>query len=217
MHTTREQSIDGLDPDELRGLLEGVPGIAGLEIDLREHGSPRLRVRLDGSQPSAEVGDEIRRRIAGSRTEQRQSIGRRTGLGRGLADIFASDATDQESSLVQSAPPAPKPVLVMVAVEETAGGISVRAADSGGGVAFSPVEDPRSLNQAVVSAVGRLRQERPLPRLSGVEIRDVNGAPILTVVLTLADGKQAVGSALVDGGMPFTLGVAVWEALTSSV
>ncbi len=217
MQPTRDQNtFDGLGPDDLRSLLDGIPGVGGFEVDLRDDGSPRLRVRLDGSQPSSEVGDEIRRRIADSRTPPGQPIGRRTGLGRGLSDILASDAVAPAPMHVQQPHPEPKPVLMMVAVEETVGGISVRASDSGGGVAFSPVEDPRSLNQAVVSAVGRLRQQRPLPRLSGVEIRDVNGSPVLTVVLTLADGQQVVGSALVDAGMPFTLGVAVWEALDST-
>jgi hypothetical protein len=109
-----------------------------------------------------------------------------------------------------------RPNLALVAVEETAGGISVRAADSAGGIAFSPVEDARSLNQAVVAAVARLRQERPAPRLAGVEIRDVNGDPVLTVVLVFADGRRSVGAALVAGGMPFTLGRAVWEAIGST-
>ena len=210
-------TIEGLTPDALVELLRDAPGIANLEIDLREEGSPRLRIRLDGSMSGPEVGDEIRHRIAAVRDDAVPDV-RRIGLGRGLADILAADADTAGPAHLQPADPdlAPKATLVLVAVEETAGGISVRAADSVGGVAFSPVEDPRSLNQAVVSAVGRLRQERPLPRLAGVEIRDVNEAPVLTVVLALADGRRAVGAALVDGGMPFTLGKAVWEALASA-
>ena len=105
--------------------------------------------------------------------------------------------------------------LGLVAVEETAGGVSVRAADSSGGLAFSPVADPRSINQAVVNAVARLRRERPVPRLAGAEIRDLSGQAVLTVVLVFADGTRAVGAALVTGGMPFALGKAVWEALGS--
>jgi hypothetical protein len=208
-------ATEGLDADTLRDLIEDTAGVADVEVDLREDGSPRLRIRLDGSASTAEVGAEIRRRIAA--TPAKAGAGRRNGLGRGLADILAADAEAAAPVHLQppAAEPQPRASLVLVAVEETAGGISVRAADSEGGVAFSPVEDPRSLNQAVVSAVGRLYERRPLPRLAGVEIRDVNGAPVLTVVLSLADGTRAVGAALVERGMPFTLGAAVWEALAS--
>ena len=65
-----------------------------------------------------------------------------------------------------------------------------------------------------MSAVGRLRHDRPLPRLAGVEVREVSGATVLTVVLNRANGRRAVGAALVEGGLPFTLGTAVWEALS---
>ena len=201
---------------DLHDLLTGVAGVESLEIDLREDGSPRVRVHLDGSISGSDVGDEIRQLLTDGRPEGTAGItrDRRAGLGRDLADILATDATASPPAHLQT-PTEPQPVLALVAVEETAGGISVRAGDSLGGVAFSPVEDPRSLNQAVVSAVARLRQEKPLPRLAGVEIRDVDDAPVLTAVLALADGHRVVGSALVAGGMPFTLGRAVWEALAS--
>ncbi|MDJ0664808.1 MAG: hypothetical protein QNJ75_09625 [Acidimicrobiia bacterium] len=202
----------------IRKQLDGIAGVADLDVDLREDGLPRLRVYLDGTVPSADVGEEIRLRLAAMDAEEAPSNGRRTGLGRGLPDILAADAGAEPPRHLQAPSPAPTPVtapkLALVAVEETAGGISVRAADSTGGLAFSPVEDQRSLNQAVVSAVGRLRHERPLPRLAGVEIREVSGATVLTVVLDRADGSRAVGAALVEGGMPFTLGTAVWEALS---
>jgi len=202
----------------LRRQLDGVAGVAAVDIDLRDDGSPLIRVQLDGTVPKEQVGREIRRRLAGGDPPESPDTGRRSGLGRGLSDILAADAEIEPPR--QLKPPATveshvrTPKLTLVAVEETVGGISVRAADSAGGLAFSPVEDQRSVNQAVVSAVGRLRRERPLPRLVGVEVREVSGAPALTVVLERADGRRAVGAALVDGGMPFTLGTAVWKALS---
>jgi hypothetical protein len=202
----------------IRRQLEGVAGVAALDIDLRDDGLPRVRVRLDGTVSSNEVGDEIRRRLAVAEPAEPPDTGRRSGLGRGLSDILAAGAEVEPPRQLQPAvaveSPAANPRLTLIAVEETAGGVSVRAADSAGGLAFSPVEDQRSLNQAVVSAVGRLRRERPLPRLVGVEVREMSGAPVLTAVLERADGSRAVGAALVEGGMPFTLGVAVWEALS---
>ena len=213
--------------DELSELLQGIVGIASIEVDLRDDGSPRVRVQLDGSIAGSVVGSEIRRTLALRRSEESTGMpDRRAGLGRDLADILAAEADAQPPAHLREpapaeaveAPPAavaPPLSLTLIAVEEAAGGISVRAADSAGGVAFSPVEDPRSLNQAVVSSVARLRQEKPLPRLGGVEVRDVDGAPVLTVILSLANGERLVGSSLVSGGMPFTLGRAVWEALAS--
>ena len=214
---------DGLGPAELEELLASVAGVADIEVDLREDGAPHLRVWLDGSVPAEEVGEEVKRAMADARSSVKAGTAapdRKVGLGRGLSEILAADeATRLPSQLhpdVAEPEEDPRPNLALVAVQETVGGISVRAADSNGGIAFSPVEDPRSLNQAVVSAVARLRQERPIPRLAGVEIRDVSGDPVLTVVLVFADGRRSVGAALVEGGMPFTLGRAVWEAIGSS-
>ncbi len=226
------QSTDNRDTDrrsnltaaELRQLAAGVDGVANVEVDLREDGRPRLRVWLDGSVDADNVGSHIESLVGLSRgTAAGQGEGqlRHSGLGRGLDELMAMTVeTPLPSQLVPESPEGdsvPRPTrLSLVAVEETAGGISVRASDSTGGISFSPVSDPRSLNQAVVSAVARLRRERPVPRLAGVELRDVDGSPVLTVVLAHADGRRLVGAALVEGGMPFTLGRAVWEALVPS-
>lgn len=212
----------GFQAAELEEFLAAIDGVADIVVDLREDGLPHLRVWLDGSVAAEEVGEELKRAVAAvqsAATTATSAPERKVGLGRGLSDILAADGqTNPPSQLLPDGATDEElvPALALVAVEETAGGISVRAGDSNGGVAFSPVEDPRSLNQAVVSAVARLRQERPAPRLAGVEIRDVSGDPVLTVVLVFADGRRAVGAALVTGGMPFTLGRAVWEAIGSA-
>jgi len=203
---------------ELRQLAADVDGVANVEVDLREDGRPRLRIWLDGSVDASDVGTHVERLIAQSRVPvaaDTAESGRKSGLGRGLDELMAATEAVLPPQLVPpSAEAAPRPVrLTLVAVEETAGGISVRASDSAGGISFSPVSDPRSLNQAVVSAVARLLRERPVPRLAGVELRDVEDSPVLTVVLAHPDGRRLVGSSIVEGGMPFTLGRAVWEAL----
>lgn len=221
-------SHDEVGAVELRDLIARLAGIGDVEVDLREDGTPHLRIWLDGSVPADEVGAEVREMVASTRSgnkgaaaiaDAEPSRTRRTGLGKDLGELLTANGDTSAPSLLIPASAesaqSPKKGLALVAVEETAGGISVRAADSGGGIAFSPVEDPRSLNQAIVSAVARLHQERPLPRLAGVEIRDVDGSPVLTVVLAFSGGRRSVGAALVDGGMPFTLGRAVWEAFAA--
>lgn len=206
---------------ELGRLVADLAGVADVEIDLRDEGKPRLRVKLDGSLSAAEVEAALREAVAASRPAERAAGGpgqRRNGLGRGLGELLEASSEAGVPSQLKAADageeeaPA-EPSLVLVAVEESVGGVSVRVADSEGGLSFSPVADPRSLNQAIVSAVARLRRVRPAPRLGGVEIRDIEGAAVLNVVLVHSDGRRSVGAALVEGGMPFTLGRAVWEAL----
>ena len=215
MQTEREPAVPR--GDDLRRVVADITGVAAVEVDLRDEGPPHIRVWLDGTATSAVVGDEIQRVLAGwPATAGALHVPRRTGLGRGLGELLETNGAASAPAQL-AADGAEVPItLALVAVEETAGGVSVRAADSTGGIAFSPVEDPRSLNQAVVAAVARLRHHRPVPRLSGVEVRDVSAEPVLTAVLELADGSKAAGAAIVAGGMPFTLGKAVWEALAST-
>lgn len=209
-----QQSSVDLTLDELHKLAGAVEGVAKVEVDLRDDGRPRVRVWLDGSVESTEVSVQIEDLVANVTTDSVPSASsKRSGLGRRLEQVMADERSAPKQLLAPMTKEAATTFLNLVAVEETAGGISVRASDSSGGIAFSPVTDPRSLNQAVVSAIARLRRVTPTPRLAGVELRDVDGSPVLTVVLVQADGQRMVGASLVEGGMPFTLGKAVWEAL----
>jgi hypothetical protein len=106
--------------------------------------------------------------------------------------------------------------LELVTVEETRDGVAVRAADSAGHMVVAPVNDPATLNAVIVSVIARLLGESPAPALLGAELKDLGGIRVLTVVLGLAAGRRAVGAAPFDGGMPFTLGRAIWEALAAS-
>ena len=195
-------------------------GVAGVEVDIRDDGSPHIRVWLDGAATSEQVGDEIQRILATAESVAEARLPepvRRGGLGRSLGELL--EANGETAPLPLHAPaPVPQPAsmrrLLLVAVEETAAGVSVRVADSERGVAFSPVEDPNSLNEAVTAAVGRLHDHRPVPQLEAVEVRDLAGESVLTVLLRLHDGQMLVGSEVVRGGLPFTLGKAVWKALT---
>jgi hypothetical protein len=223
-------AADGERATRLQNLVGDIRGVARVEVDIRDDGSPHIRVWLDGSVTSNSVGAEIQEILASvqPQPQKREQVSvRRSGLGRGLNELLAANGDVQPlphfQPAVQPGPePEPEPVavprahLALVAVEESAGGIAVRVADSNRVVAFSPVEDTRSLNQAVTSAVARLRQHRPAPRLEGVEVREIGGEPTLTAVLLLDGGKKAVGAEIVRAGLPFTLGRAVWQALAST-
>lgn len=223
MRDTDEQRFAGGEratAARLERLIGELRGVAGVEVDFREDGSPHVRVRLDGSATSEQVGDEIQRILAtvesAAEPRQQEPI-RRGGLGRSLGELLEANGNSAPLALhppVAAPPSAPPPSLLLVAVEETSTGVSVRVADSEHGIAFSPVEDPNSLNEAVTAAVARLHPYRPVPHLEAVEVRDIAGASVLTVLLRLEGGSALVGSEVIRGGLPFTLGQAVWKALT---
>ncbi len=224
MQDTNDQEVaaaEGTKAARLEELVGDVRGVTRVEVDIRDDGSPHIRVWLDGEVSDDEVGAEIQRILAkvhkGEEGAEAAPV-RRTGLGRGLNELLAANGDTQPlphfAAMPESeAAPVGAPHLMLVAVEESAGGIAVRVADSNRAVAFSPVEDTRSLNQAVTAAVARLRQHRPTPRLEGVEVHQIGGESVLSVVLQLESGDKAAGAEIVRGGLPFTLGRAVWKAL----
>ena len=204
----------------LEKLVAELPGIAGVEVDIRNDGSPHVRVWLDGSATSEQVGDEIQRILAetGGAVEPRSAEPlRRGGLGRTLGELLEANG-DSVPLPLHSPTPVPASVavgrLLLVAVEETASGVAVRVADSRQGIAFAPVDEPSSLNHAVTAAVARLHEHRPVPTLEAVEVREIAGQSVLTVLLVQDDGSPLVGSEVIRGGLPFTLGQAVWKALS---
>ena len=105
----------------------------------------------------------------------------------------------------------------MIAIEESASGVTVRAVDSARNVAESKVMGgAASVNPSIVSAVAELLGEAPAPRLVSVELRDTEVAAVLVVTIELGDGVVSAGAAVVQGGMPFTLGKATWAAIRSA-
>ncbi|MDJ0923137.1 MAG: hypothetical protein QNJ77_01140 [Acidimicrobiia bacterium] len=225
MHDTDNQGVGdgwGAQPALLEEMVGDLPGVSAAEVDLRDDGSPHIRVWLNGSVTSEEVGEQIQSILESLEAGVSAEPGipaRRVGLGRGLGELLEENGQAEVpphfSGLGGQPGARTVPGLVLVAVEETAGGVSVRVADSEGGIAFSPVENPTSLNQAVTAAVARLLQHRPAPRLDGVEVRTIADEMVLTVVLVLDDGGKVAGAELVRGGLPFTLGRAVWKALAA--
>jgi hypothetical protein len=211
---------EGPSAARLENLVGKLRGVSGVEVSIRDDGSPHFRVWLDGSASSEEVGDEIQRILAAvdpiAEPKSPERV-RRSGLGRSLGELLEANG-DSTPLLLHPQGSAARPAsmrrLLLVAIEETAGGVSVRVADSDRGVAFAPVEEPDSLNEAVAAAVGQLHEFRPVPKLEAVEVRELAGQSVLTVLLRLEDGRTLVGSELILGGFPFTLGQAVWKALT---
>ena len=225
---------------ELRHAVLAIAGIAAAEIEPRQNRGPSVRVWLDGSRPSAAVSRELQDvlRDAGYRTRSEvaerprgsgslgedtpdvdlKSIGaetppvgnggaRRAGLGRGLDALIPAPQRD-----IGSAPNR----LELIAIEESSDGTLVRAIDAAGRSAVAPVPNDRSLNQAVAATVAGLLGLGAPPELLAVEVHQLGGSPVLVTLLEI-DGKRASGSAVIESGMPFALGSAIWSALRSLV
>lgn len=230
--------------EELQAAVLGIPGVVGAEVAPRPSGLPSVRVWTDDTRDPAELQAEVKlvvtraAQASGTVAEpppavirepvpptnpdrsvspvQRLAGSKRSGLGRGL-DSLIPDAEDGKSpahlvSIDLSTPPS----LEMIAIEESATGVTVRAIDTARNVAEAKVVNgAASINPTIVAAVGELLGEMPPPRLVAVELRDSEAAAVLVVTLEMADTSVTAGAAVVQGGMPFTLGKAAWAAIRS--
>ena len=141
---------------------------------------------------------------------------KRSGLGRGLESLIPDAVGEPAPAHLVSIDLTKQPVLEMIAIEESASGVTVRAVDTARNVAEAKViGGASSINPMIVAAVAELLGELPAPRLVSVELRDTEAAAVLVVTLELGDATIAAGAAVVQGGMPFTLGKAAWAAIKS--
>ncbi len=211
---------------ELHDAVLAVDGIAAAEVAPRKDRGPAVRVWLDGSREASSVSAEVDRVLesAGYRTPSAfepspassnrsaaapSAVGsaRRTGLGRGLEALIPAPDPDV-------GPRANR--LEMIAIEESASGTVVRAVDGAGKSAVAPVRTDRSLNAAVAQTVAGLLGFGEPPTVRAVEVHQLGGSSVLVVVIEV-DGRCTSGSAVIESGMPFALGTALWSALRSVV
>ncbi len=217
---------------ELQTAVRAVPGISVADVEARDTNGPLVRIWLDGSRDADEVAADVRLVLGEYGYATRESIlrdpevdepaplpvsPRRSGLGRGLDSLIPASTDDAAPAHLKAAtplrvPPAP-PRLDLVATEEKANGIAVRAVDSHGRAVIAPINGDDELHRAVTAAVGGLFGEPDPPRLIGFETHEVGGVAVLTCVIETANGDVGTGSAVVAAGLPFTLGNAVWSAL----
>lgn len=159
-----------------------------------------VRVHLSPGVDAASVGDEVQRVLSlhGLRSE----VGVTPEVP-APGDVMAVDLPTTGPSLTS--------VRVTegrdgVLVEALAGGVTVPVRAAG---AAGPAFD-----QAVVSAVAELAGAATAPLIRSVDLRDIGGTSVVTVVIDEA-GDQLVGSSIVEGGRAYAVGRAVWAALAS--
>jgi len=211
---------DSRDPAELSAEVKAIVArarAAGGDHPSRQRQTvERHDVPSSGEPDDESPGDPASVTVRPLASAPASSPGKRSGLGRRL-DKLISVADDHPApahlvSIDLTTPPS----LEMIAIEESASGVTVRAMDTAGDVAEAKVVGATgSINPTIVAAVAELLGESPAPRLVSVELRDTELASVLVVTLELVDTTVAAGAAVVQGGMPFTLGKAVWAAIRS--
>ncbi len=210
---------------ELTDTLGNVAGVATTEVEIGGDGKQVVRLFLDGTQSPEDVAKAVEAALKTASVEAPAAIApakpaelRRQGLGRGLESLLPSSGV---AGIVAGNDPqvqysTTSTQLALVAIEESTDGIVVRARDTLGRDAVAPVDGtPAGLNYAVTNAVSELAGQSAPPEVLAVEVRDHEPASVLTVLLRTAAGKQVAGAAVVEAGMPFTLGRALWVALAS--
>lgn len=207
--------------DRLRRELLQVAGVADAEVDDQDGGPAGVKVRLSHDADATHVAADVQRILAahGISSQVAPAVARGDGPppppGAGavvsLADFDAEDGRRWGPSRM-----APRVVLVGVAVEETPQGVTVVAQSSDGRSASRRARGTQhGLTEAVVVVVSELLGV-DTPQIGAIEERELGGANVITIVLERVDGARVAGSAVVEGGVPFAAGRAVWTALAGS-
>ncbi len=182
----------------LREDLLSVPGVASAQLDGDAMTPSGVRVQLSPGVDAAVVGDEVQRVLSlyGLRSEVSEGA-----TDPGPADPLIVRATSVEATLSSIRVTEGRDGVVVEALADDVA-VSVRAAG-----ASNP-----ALDQAVVSAVAQLAGATSNPLIRSVDVRDIDGMSVVTVVIDEA-GDRLVGSAIVEGGRAYAVGRAVWTAL----
>jgi hypothetical protein len=184
----------------LRNDLLSVPGVEAAQIDGDVVAPTGVRVHLGPGVDPVVVGVEVQRVLSlhGLRSE---------------VDAVAMDPSPVAPSAIRETQA--EPTLTSIRVTEGRDGVvvevrsgditvSVRAARAAG----------EAFDQAVVAAVAELAGATSVPLVRSVEVRDIGGTSVVTVVIDEA-GDRLVGSSIVEGGRVYAVGRAVWAALFS--
>ena len=203
--------------EDMRREVCSLPGVASAEVTSRAGAPPFIRVWTDGSRPDVEIQKAVERIALSDDPRSEDTTRRRTGLGRTLEDTMPAALAEPSPShlVVDIDVGRPSGYFTKLVIEETAVGVEVRALDDAGREAGAAVEQGADgLARAVATAVALLRGFPP-PHAVTANTRDVDGTTVVTVLLEMSSGTRIAGAAIVAGGLPFTVGRAVDNALNS--
>ena len=192
----------------LRDDLLSLPGVESAQLDGDAMAPTGVRVHLAPGVDAGVVGDEVQRVLS--------LHGLRSEVGEGAIPPAPAPAPA----------PAPDEVAVVVQASVRSALTSVRVTEGRDGVFVEALADGVTVSvraagaagpafdQAVVSAVAELAGATTSPLIRSVDLRDVGGTSVVTVVIDEA-GDALVGSSIVDGGRAYAVGRAVWAAMSS--
>jgi hypothetical protein len=224
--------------DDLRSALRSLPGVADIDVT-DEDGEPRVRVYLEETADAASVAAAVRGVLAPRGLRARTStpqpqvlpseearpmsgtapssaaadnvvpvIPSRSGV-EGLLRIGGMPASGDVARLPVSAGR-----LERIAIEATADGFTVRAVDNlGRDATMSVGEGDGALDAAIVAAVARLVGYRESPRVAALNLQEMDGSNVMSVVIETPSGERFAGAVVADASLPFALGQATWMAL----
>ena len=198
---------------EIKDQLAAIPGIAEVEVTLRDGEPPQAQVWLDGSRSDSEVQERIDALLGRAVPDvETQKTTRRTGLGKGL-DALIPDADSHAIPSQLWAPQEGRGASIeRVAVVEGDAGVAIEIEDGAGSVFHGPVDATGSIDGAVIRTTLQLAgaPNDVICRLNEVEI---DGSPVLVATVEHED-RRAAGAAIVSYGRPFAVARAVRQALT---
>jgi hypothetical protein len=207
--------------DRLRRELLEVVGVADAEVDDQDGGPAGIKVRLSPDADPTYVAAGVQRILAahGISSQVAPAVARGGGPPPppGAATVVSLADFDEEDGRRRGpSRRVPGVVLVGVAVEETPQGVAVVAQSSDGRSASRRARGTQDgLTEAVVAVVSELLGV-DAPQIGAIEERELGGANVTTIVLEQVDGARVAGSAVVEGGVPFAVGKAVWSALAGN-
>ena len=177
--------------DNLRADPDALPGAAHTEARELVDGLSRKSI------PSVAVPEQ---------TTQR----RRIGLGRGLGDLIPNG--EQSSVPTQLQPAAGQsPMIVRVAVIESAGGVTVEIEDGAGGIHSELVSGEGSVDDAVMNGVALIVDGSHGAQIDVTEVETAEGTVVM--VTAARDDQRSVGAAFVEYGRPYAIARAGLSAL----
>ncbi len=200
--------------EELYAAVLAVPGVASVEVALRQDDMPVVRVWTDESRNDSEIHNDVTDVIAihgyGSGTLETG----RAALEARITDTVGSMLPDD----VGRGPMRPIGVgLAKLSIEETGDAVVAVASDASGRTARADVGDGAdAFLLAVTNAVAALRGFTPAPMLVSVEDRFIAGVDVVSVLIE-TNGERYAGAAVVRGGRPFSVGRAIDAALATAV
>lgn len=188
----------------LRDDLLSLPGVESAQLDGDSMAPTGVRVHLAPGVDAAVVGDEVQRVLS--------LHGLRSEVGEGATARAPAPVPDEVAVVVQ---PSVGSALTSVRVTEGRDGVFVEALADGVTVSVRAAGSAGpAFDQAVVSAVAELAGATTSPLVRSVDLRDVGGTSVVTVVIDEA-GDALVGSSIVNGGRAYAVGRAVWAAMSS--